>query len=177
MFEVSSRHQQESKGRLVKVVLVLLILKVLSSEMDLAESRIIARSSLKSESRRFPEKSVRPPSCECPLKIPRHLIQLLAIRIIIANGTHSSVSDNVDNGAMNKIGICSKWRWHLKRRMLLFSVSNGAFMNTPCCWKLRDDAYSDVEISANTPRLARIFKRLSLNGNGRIVLISLRHSL
>ncbi len=43
-------------------------LKVLSSEMDLAESKSFDRSSLTSEARRFSEKSVRPPSCESPLK-------------------------------------------------------------------------------------------------------------
>jgi hypothetical protein len=31
-------------------------------------------------------------SCESPLKIPRHLVQLLAIRTLIANSSHSSVS-------------------------------------------------------------------------------------
>ncbi len=29
--------------------------------------------------------------------------------------------------------------------------NNGA-MNAPLCWQLCDDAYSDVETSANTPR-------------------------
>ncbi len=43
--------------------------KVLSSEMDLAESiSSFDRSSLMSEARRFSEQSVRPPSCESPLK-------------------------------------------------------------------------------------------------------------
>jgi hypothetical protein len=55
-----------------------LCLKVLSSD----------RSSLKMEARRFLEKSARPPSCESPLKIPRHLVQLLAIRILIAKSKH-----------------------------------------------------------------------------------------
>ncbi len=42
-------------------------------------------SSLKSVARRFSERSVRPPSCESPLKIPRHLVQLLPSRILIRN--------------------------------------------------------------------------------------------
>ncbi len=66
-------------------------LKVLSSAMDLAEIRFI-RSSLKGEVRKFSEKSARTSSCESPLKIPGHLVQLLASRILIPNGAHSSVS-------------------------------------------------------------------------------------
>ncbi len=38
----------------------------------------------------FLEKSACPPSGWSPLKIPRHLQQLLAIRILIANSAHSS---------------------------------------------------------------------------------------
>jgi hypothetical protein len=45
-------------------------LKVLSSEMDQAEIRLI----------RFLEKSARPPSCDSPLKSPSDLIQKLRIR-------------------------------------------------------------------------------------------------
>ncbi len=41
---------------------------------------------LKREARRFLEKSACPQSCESPLKIPRHLIKVLAIREQIANG-------------------------------------------------------------------------------------------
>jgi hypothetical protein len=37
------------------------------------------------ETRKSLKKSARPPSCESPLKIPRHLVQLLAIRILIPN--------------------------------------------------------------------------------------------
>jgi hypothetical protein len=50
------------------------------------------RSSLKCAARRFFEKSARPPSCESPLKLQRHLVQMLAIWKQIANGAHSSVS-------------------------------------------------------------------------------------
>jgi hypothetical protein len=59
--------------------------------MDLAGIRF-NRPSLKSEALRFSEKSIRPPSCESLVKIQRHLVQLLAIRILIANCTHSFVS-------------------------------------------------------------------------------------
>ncbi len=38
------------------------------------------RPFLKREVQRFLDKSVRPPFCESPLKIPRHLVQLSAIR-------------------------------------------------------------------------------------------------
>jgi hypothetical protein len=46
---------------------------------------------LKGEARKVREKSACPPSCESPLKNPRHLVQLLAIRIIIPLSAHSSV--------------------------------------------------------------------------------------
>jgi hypothetical protein len=49
------------------------------------------RSSLKSETQRFSDYMVCPPFCESPLKIQEHLVQLLAIRIQIANNTRSSV--------------------------------------------------------------------------------------
>jgi hypothetical protein len=42
--------------------------KVLSSEMDSAENRLIFRNYLKREARRFLEKSARLPSCESSLK-------------------------------------------------------------------------------------------------------------
>ncbi len=86
------------------------------------------RLSLKSEARRFSEKSARPPSCECPLNIQRHLLQLLAIRICTANSAHSSVSallfttTAVGSGAMNNYE----------------TVSNGAVncLNSECCFSL-----------------------------------------
>jgi hypothetical protein len=67
-------------------------LKVLSSEMDPAEISSFDRYLLKIEARAFFEKSAHPPSCESPLKIPRHLVQLLAISILIANSAHSSAA-------------------------------------------------------------------------------------
>ena len=36
----------------------------------------------------FSEKCARPPSYENPLKILRHLVQMLAIRILVSNGAH-----------------------------------------------------------------------------------------
>jgi hypothetical protein len=59
--------------------------------MELAESGSIEWSPLKGEVRRFFEKLVRPPSCKSPLKIQRHLVQLLAIKILIAKRVHSSI--------------------------------------------------------------------------------------
>ncbi len=50
------------------------------------------RPLLKWEVQRFIEKSVRSPSCESLLKIPRHLVQLLAIGILIPNCAHRSAS-------------------------------------------------------------------------------------
>jgi hypothetical protein len=46
----------------------------------------------KREARRFLEKSACSPSCESLSKIPRHLVQLLAIRILIPNSAHRSAS-------------------------------------------------------------------------------------
>ncbi len=59
---------------------------VLSSEMELADIRLIQKAFFKErEAQRFLEKSARPLICERPLKIPRHLVQLLAIRKRIPN--------------------------------------------------------------------------------------------
>jgi hypothetical protein len=58
---------------------------MLSNEMDLAKVASFERSSLKSEARRLFEKSRRHPFCESRLKIPRHLVQPSAIRILILN--------------------------------------------------------------------------------------------
>jgi len=56
---------------------------------------------------------------------------------------HTTVGDS----AMNKFGTC---REVFTRRMLLFSVDNGA-MNAPQCWQLSDDvAYSDIGTRADT---------------------------
>jgi hypothetical protein len=49
--------------------------------MDTAEIRFI-RYLLKREAQRFLKKSAHPPSCENLLKVPRHLVQLLVIRIL-----------------------------------------------------------------------------------------------
>jgi hypothetical protein len=55
----------------------------------------------------FKENPAVPHPGESSLKIPRHLVQLLAIRILIANGAHSSVRGNflihaiVGHGALN----------------------------------------------------------------------------
>jgi hypothetical protein len=53
--------------------------------MDLAESGISRQVVIKGWGAEILEKSVCPASCEKLLKIKRHLKQLLAIRILIAN--------------------------------------------------------------------------------------------
>jgi hypothetical protein len=58
----------------------------LSSEMDLAEIRFTRKAFFKERGVDVLEKFLRE-----PLKIPRHLGQLLAIWKQIANGAHSSV--------------------------------------------------------------------------------------
>jgi hypothetical protein len=97
------------------------VLSTMSSEMDLSESGIY-QSVLKVEGRRFLEKFVRPPSFESPLKIMRHLVQLLATRILIPNSARSSVGglyyyinllamalrtnmEPAANGAVNFLGL------------------------------------------------------------------------
>jgi len=54
------------------------------------------------------DKSACPQSCESPLKIHRHLVQLLAIMILIANTTeHTALSTTVvATGDKNKFGRC-----------------------------------------------------------------------
>jgi hypothetical protein len=59
----------------------ILTLRVLSNEMDLAENGLSClHERVKRED--FSGKSVRPQSCEGPLKIPHHFIKLFAIRIL-----------------------------------------------------------------------------------------------
>jgi hypothetical protein len=58
--------------------------------MDPAEIRFIRKFFIKEEAWKFFEKSARHPSCQCLLKIPRHLVQLLAIGKRIAHGAHTS---------------------------------------------------------------------------------------
>jgi hypothetical protein len=52
--------------------------------MDLAEIRLIREVVIKERRVGFLDNSAHPPSCDGPLKIPRHLIQQLAIRHLIA---------------------------------------------------------------------------------------------
>jgi hypothetical protein len=77
---------QELKAlHLIKTIYARQSLKVLSSEMDLAKSRLIQKALIKRRGVEISANFVRPPSCETPLKIRRHLVQLLAIRILIPN--------------------------------------------------------------------------------------------
>jgi hypothetical protein len=46
----------------------------------------------KREARMFLKRISPSPSCECPLKIQRHHVQLLAIRILIANSARTALS-------------------------------------------------------------------------------------
>jgi hypothetical protein len=62
---------------------------VLSSEMDQAKSGLIGKLFIKG--RGAEDLRIISPSL-IPLKILRHLEQLMAVRILIANGAHSSVS-------------------------------------------------------------------------------------
>jgi hypothetical protein len=100
---------------------------------------------LKREAPRLLEKSVRPVcDCESPLKIPQHLVHMLAIRLPIAHTALSaafySLHIAIANGAMIKSGICFQWRnEHFEPRVLLFSVSNCA-MNARRYWQWCDDA-------------------------------------
>ncbi len=110
------------------------------------------RSSLKSEARRFWEKSARPPCWESPLKLQRHLVRLLAFWKQIANSSHSFVSDFLFN-------VYSCWQWcyeqiwkfgamsilsqeccYTMAIWTLRNIGNGA-MNTPRYWQLHDDAW------------------------------------
>jgi len=49
--------------------------------MDPAEIRFIRKCFIKERGAEVLEKSARPPSCDSPLKVSRHPLQLLAIRI------------------------------------------------------------------------------------------------
>ncbi len=74
----------------------------------------------------FLEKSAGPACCESPLKLQRHLVQLLAIRKQIATA-HKALSaafyllhTAVGNGAMNKFLIYSQWRRKVFTIRMLF---------------------------------------------------------
>jgi hypothetical protein len=53
--------------------------------MDQTKSGLIRKLFIKERAQRFLANFVRPSSCESPSKSKRHLVQLLEIRIIIAN--------------------------------------------------------------------------------------------
>jgi hypothetical protein len=67
-----------------RISIIRLPLKILSSEMDPAEIRFIRKAFIEERGTKLLEKSGRPPFCGSPLKIPRHLVQLLEIRKRIA---------------------------------------------------------------------------------------------
>jgi hypothetical protein len=72
-------------------------LKVLSSEIDLAENRLNRKAIIKERGMEVFRK-IRPfPSCQISLKQQRHIILLLAIWRQSANGAHSSVSSLLFN--------------------------------------------------------------------------------
>jgi hypothetical protein len=67
---------------------------------------------------------------------------------------------------MNKSRYSFSFQWRsefLKPRMLFFSVGKGA-MNATRYWELRDDAYSAVDTSANTPRFSCPYGAIYLYG-------------
>jgi hypothetical protein len=61
------------------------LLKVLSSEMDEAKSGLPRRFFIKERGSEIVSNFARPPSCEGTLKIQQRLVQMLAIKILIAN--------------------------------------------------------------------------------------------
>jgi hypothetical protein len=83
--------------------LLIFNIKDVSNEKDPAENKVHSKGLYKRERR-----GACPPSCESPLKIPRHLLQQLAmvIRILIANGAHSSVC-----GLLFTTYSCWQWRF------------------------------------------------------------------
>ncbi len=98
-------------------------------------------SSLKSEAVGFQKSWSVPHPVKALFKDQRHLVQLLAIRILTANSTHSLLFTKYCcwQWAMNKLGNCFRWcSPHLKPRMLVFSVGNGP-MNAPRYWQRRNE--------------------------------------
>ncbi len=116
---------------------------------------------LKGEARRFSDKSARSQSCEIPFKLERHLLQLLAISKVVANCAHSSICiyilqllvmalwsifENIPNSAVN----------------FLRPETN---QNVPgCLWKLREEAFSAVVTSTNTPSFLHLNGAVNLFG-------------
>jgi hypothetical protein len=68
---------------------------------------------------------IRFTSCESPLKLQRHIIQLLAIMIIIANGAHSSIC-----GLLSTTYSCCQWRH--EQVWKLFPMEQRTFYNQNC---------------------------------------------
>ncbi len=126
-------------------------LKVLFSEMDLAESRFTRYAIIKGWGGEVSEKAARSPSCESPLKFRAPPCFLVGCLETIANYAPSSVCGllfttytAVGNGAMNKFGNCSQWRSELLiPRMLLFSVGNSS-MTAPRYWQRHNELVSDI---------------------------------
>jgi hypothetical protein len=65
---------------------------VLSTEMDQAKSGLTRKLFINGRGAEVLRIIARPSSCGSPLKILRHLKQLMAVRILISNGAHSYVS-------------------------------------------------------------------------------------
>ncbi len=120
-------------------------------------------SPLKGEARRFSDKSARSQFCEIHFKLQRHLLQLLAISKVVANCAHSSICipfyilqllamalwsifENIPNSAVN----------------FLRPETN---LNVPgCLWKLREEAFSAVVTSTNTPSFLHLNGAVNLFG-------------
>jgi hypothetical protein len=120
--------------------------------MDPAEIRFIRKVFIKERGEEvFRKIRLSLVLCESPLKLQRHLEQLLAIWKQITNSAHSSV-----HGLL--LTTCSCWQqryeqfgsycqWsneHFKPRMLLFSVGNGA------CSDIGNGAMNSSAILATT---------------------------
>jgi hypothetical protein len=121
------------------------------------------------EARRFSSNFFRPPACESSSKIPRQLVHLLAVRILIANGAHSSICSlfihQLVNGNGNLESIPNGGVKKLTPECCNFSICNGA-KNAPSCWKVRKEACRGLR-----PVPAHIFFSIPARGSKS----SLRH--
>jgi hypothetical protein len=124
------------------------------------------KSSLKSEARRFLEKSARSLCFESPLiKVTAPSCTTVGFLCTKAlSAAFFSLHIAVGNFPMNNLWICSQWHREVFTISMLFfllatvqwtlyDIRKGS-MNAPWCCQRRDDVCSDVGTRANTPQFS-----------------------
>jgi hypothetical protein len=77
--------------------------------MDLAKSGLIRKILFKGRGAEISAMFARPPSDESPFQIPRHLVQQLAFRILIANAAMKIHRAFVNSGTRSVVWQAKQW--------------------------------------------------------------------